>query len=103
MPARRRSVTSSPTSARPLTQPPSNSAPTPRKRLFPPPLHPHTGRPLPNKGPAEHTILTVNGRISLSRRRYAAPGVGSCCPLDGWLDRAEGSISLGLRELACRL
>jgi hypothetical protein len=58
---------------------------------------------LPNKGPAEHTILTVNGRISLSRRRYAAPGVGSCHPLDAWLDRAEDSLSLGLRELACRL
>ena len=28
--------------------------------------------PLQNKGPDEHTILTINGRISLSRRRYAA-------------------------------
>ena len=58
---------------------------------------------MPNKGPAEHTILTVNGRISLYRRRYAAPGVGSSHPLDAWLDRAEDSLSLGLRELACRL
>lgn len=56
-----------------------------------------------NKGPDEHTILTINGRISLSRRRYAAPGIGSCYPLDAWLDRAEDSLSLGLRELACRL
>lgn len=47
--------------------------------------------------------MTVNGRITLSRRRYAAPGVGSTHPLDAWLDRAEDSISLGLRELACRL
>jgi hypothetical protein len=60
--------------------------------------------PLQNKGPAEHTILTVKGRISLSRRRYAAAGVGSSHPLDAWLDRAEDSLSLGLRELvACRL
>jgi hypothetical protein len=58
---------------------------------------------LQNKGPAEHTILTVNGRISLSRRRYAAPDSGSSHPLDAWLDRAEDSLSLGLRELACRL
>jgi hypothetical protein len=58
---------------------------------------------LQNKGPAEHTTLTVNGRITLSRRRYAGPGVGSCHPLDAWLDHAEDSISLGLRELACRL
>ncbi len=70
---------------------------------FPPPLHPQTGTPLQNKGPDEHTLLTVNGRISLSRRRYAAAGVGSSYPLDSWLDRAEDSLSLGLRELACRL
>ena len=75
----------------------------PRKRLFPPPLHPETAKPLQNKGADEHTILTINGRISLSRRRYAAPGVGSSYPLDVWLDRAEDSLSLGLREMACRL
>jgi hypothetical protein len=96
-------VTSWPTSDRPPIRPPSNSAPTPRKRLFPPPLHPQTATPLQNKGPDERTLLTVNGRISLSRRRYAAPGVGSSYPLDSWLDRTEDSLSLGLRELACRL
>jgi hypothetical protein len=96
-------VTSWPTSDRPPIRPLSNSAPTPRKRLFPTPLHPQTGTPLQNKGPAERTLLTVNGRISLSRRRYAAPGVGSSYPLDSWLDRTEDSLSLGLRELACRL
>src|SRR5204862_8215262 len=67
------------------------------------PLHPHAGTPLQNKGQDEPTILTINGRISLSRRRYAAAGVGSSYPLDSWLDRAEASLSLGLRELACRL
>jgi hypothetical protein len=103
MPARRRSAISSRTSVWPPFRPPSSSAATPRKRLSPPPLHPQTGAPLQNKGPAEHTVLTVNGRITLSRRRYAAPGVGSCHPLDAWLDRAEDSLSLGLRELACRL
>jgi hypothetical protein len=96
-------VTSSPTSARPPIRPPSSSASTPRKRLFPPPPHPQTGAPLHNKGPDERTVLTVNGRLSLSRRRYAAAGVGSCYPLDTWLDRAEDSLSLGLREMACRL
>ena len=101
--ARRRSATCLPTSAPPPTRPPSNSAPTPRKRLSPPPLHPETGKPLQNKGPDEHTILTVNGRITLSRRRYAGPQVGSSYPLDGWLDRAEDTLSLGLREMACRL
>lgn len=47
--------------------------------------------------------MTINGRITLSRRRYAAAGVASSYPLDAWLDRAEDSLSLGLRELACRL
>ena len=56
-----------------------------------------------NKGRDDRTLLTLNGRISLSRRRYAAAGVGSSYPLDAWLDRAEDSLSLGLRELACRL
>jgi hypothetical protein len=96
-------VTFWPTSDKPPIRPPSSSAPTPRKRLFPPPLHPRTATPLQNKGPDEHTLLTVNGRICLSRRRYAAAGVGSSYPLDAWLDRAEDSLSLGLRELACRL
>jgi hypothetical protein len=29
--------------------------------------------------------------------------VGSCFPLDCWLDTAEDTVSLGLREMACRL
>jgi hypothetical protein len=29
--------------------------------------------------------------------------VGSCFPLDCWLDKAESTISLGVREMACRL
>lgn len=39
----------------------------------------------------------------MSRRRYAAKDAGSSYPLDAWLDTAEASLSLGLRELACRL
>src|SRR5205085_106658 len=40
---------------------------------------------------------------TIVRRRYAAPGLGSSHPLDAWLDKAEDSLSLGVRELACRL
>src|SRR5262249_15228824 len=58
---------------------------------------------LRNKGLDEHTVLTVNGRVTLSRRRYSGPDVGSCFPLDRWLDRAEDTVSLGVREMACRL
>ncbi len=63
-----------------------DSAPRRRRASgFPPPLHPQTGTPLQNKGPDEHTILTVNGRISLKRRRYAAADVGSCTLwIAGW-------------------
>lgn len=56
-----------------------------------------------NKGPENRSILTVNGRIVLTRRRYAAVGVSSSYPLDAWLDRIEDRISLGLREMVCRL
>ena len=58
---------------------------------------------MPNKGPEDHTVLTVNGRITLVRRRYAGPGVASHFPLDPWIDRLEDTVSLGLRELVCRL
>ena len=60
-------------------------APTPRKRLFPPPLHPQTGTPLQNKGPDEHTILTVNGRISLSPAAMPRPASAVVTPsIPGW-------------------
>ena len=48
-------------------------------------------------------MLTINGRVRLGRRRWHAPGEGTTAPLDGWMDVAEASISLGVREMACRL
>jgi hypothetical protein len=48
-------------------------------------------------------VLTVNDRVVLSRRRWYGPGLGSCTPVDALLDAAEASVSLGVRELACRL
>jgi hypothetical protein len=48
-------------------------------------------------------MLTVNGRVRLWRRRWHSPGQGTSTPLDAWLDLAEASISLGVREMACRL
>ena len=48
-------------------------------------------------------MLTVNGRVRLWRRRWHCPGEGSEAPLDAWLDAVEGTISLGVREMACRL
>ncbi len=48
-------------------------------------------------------MLTINGRVRLWRRRWHSPGEGTSTPLDSWLDTAEGTISLGVREMACRL
>jgi hypothetical protein len=48
-------------------------------------------------------VLTVNGRVTLSRRRYFAKDVGSFTPLDDWIDQAHARISHGVRAMACRL
>jgi|HubBroStandDraft_6_1064221.scaffolds.fasta_scaffold160841_2 hypothetical protein len=56
-----------------------------------------------NKGRQDYTILTVNGRVRLWRRRWHSSGQGTITPLDAWVDLAEASISLGVREMACRL
>jgi hypothetical protein len=74
----------------------------PRKRLFPPPRAPD-GRRLQNKGREPHSVLTANDRIDLWRTRWYSPAVGGVTPADAWLDAAEAAVSLGARELACRL
>jgi hypothetical protein len=48
-------------------------------------------------------VLTSNGRVRLLRRRWHSPEEGTTTPLDQWLDTLEGTISLGVREMACRL
>ncbi len=74
----------------------------PRKRLFPPPKAPD-GRRLQNKGRESHTVLTANDRLELERTRWYTPVAGGLTPADRWLDLAEATVSLGARELACRL
>jgi hypothetical protein len=74
----------------------------PRKRLFPPPKAPD-GRRLQNKGRESHTVLTANDRLELERTRWYTPAAGGLTPADSWLDLAEATVSLGARELACRL
>jgi hypothetical protein len=56
-----------------------------------------------NKGRQEKSTLTINGRVTLRRIRWHSPDEGSATPLDAVLDAAEATISLGVRELACRL
>jgi hypothetical protein len=48
-------------------------------------------------------VLTINGRVRLLRRRWYSPAEGTTTPLDQWLETAEATISLGVREMACRL
>jgi hypothetical protein len=74
-----------------------------RKPLFPPPKHSQTGKNLRNKGRQEYSVLTINGRVSLRRIRWHGTGDGSCTPLDVYLDKTEQTISVGAREIGCRL
>jgi hypothetical protein len=71
--------------------------------LFPPPKEIATGKNLRNKGPQEYSVLTVNGRVYLKRIRWHGATVGSLTIIDAYLDRAEQTISVGVREMACRL
>jgi hypothetical protein len=48
-------------------------------------------------------VLTVNGRVTLTRRRWSSPATGSITPLDALLDAAEATLTVGVREMACRL
>lgn len=68
-----------------------------------PPISPTNQRPLRNKGRQPYTMQTVNGKIKLQRTRWHSPQDGGLTPTDAWLDEAEATISLGVREMACRL
>ena len=48
-------------------------------------------------------MQTANGRIDTRRTRWYAAGQGSDTPLDRLLDQAEAVVSVGVRELCCRL
>jgi hypothetical protein len=71
--------------------------------LFPPPKEVASGKNLHNKGQQEYSVNTVNDRVVLRRIRWYAPGLGSLTVIDRYLDQAEQSISVGVREMACRL
>ena len=53
-----------------------------RKPLFPPPKDPSTGKTKRNKGRQDFTVLTINGRVQLWRRRWYSPEEGTTTPLD---------------------
>jgi hypothetical protein len=74
-----------------------------RRPLFPPPQEVATQTKLRNKGRQEYTILTLNGRVCIKRIRWHGPTTGSCTIIDSYLDQAEKTITVGVREMACRL
>jgi hypothetical protein len=53
-----------------------------RKPLLPPPKDTTTGQSKRNKGRQEFTVLTINGRVRIRRRRWHSLGEGTTTPLD---------------------
>lgn len=74
-----------------------------RKPLFPPPVDQKTGRKKRNKGKQPKKILTLNGSIRVVRRWWHSDVDGSVAPADEFIDLEERTVSIGVREMACRL
>jgi len=62
-----------------------------------------SGLPLKHKGSDSRSTLSSNGRVSIRRKRWQAKAGGGVMPVDALLDAAEATVSLGARELCCRL
>jgi hypothetical protein len=55
-----------------------------------------------SRGIEPRSTLTSNGRVSVRRRCWRILAGGLSIPVDGLLDAAEATVSLGARELCCR-
>lgn len=66
-------------------------------------MDPASGLPLEHKGSDSRSTLSSNGRVSIRRKRWRAAGGGGLTPADALLDAAEATVSVGARELCCRL
>ena len=62
-----------------------------------------TGKLLEYKGTDPRSTLTSNGRVSIRRKRWQALTGGGVMPVDTLLDAAEATVSLGTRNLCCRI
>lgn len=60
-------------------------------------------KPMRNKGRQSRTVLTVSGRVKLLRRWWHAPDAGSLAPADEVVDPQMNTVSVGAREMGCRL
>jgi hypothetical protein len=56
-----------------------------------------------NKGRQARHMTTVNGEVKLVRRWWFAPEAGSIAPADEVIDPQMPTVSVGVREMACRL
>ena len=56
-----------------------------------------------NKGRQSRSVVTVLGVVKVVRRWWHATGQGSVVPADEVIDPGLASVSLGVREMACRL
>lgn len=56
-----------------------------------------------NKGRQSRRMTTINGVVKLVRRWWYAPGAGSVAPADEVIDPQMPTVSVGVREMACRL
>jgi hypothetical protein len=65
-------------------------------------VDPVTGRKKANKGRQRKSVLTANGSIDVVRRWWHS-SAGSVAPADGFIDVEERTVSLGVREMVCRL
>lgn len=56
-----------------------------------------------DKGRQKHSLMTVNGRIRVWRKRWQPTCGGSLTPIDEWLQQTCETFTRGVIELACRL
>lgn len=61
------------------------------------------GRHLADKGRSQRGLVTVNGEVRLERRHYHGREAGTLTPVDALAELAQATVSLGVREMACRL
>jgi hypothetical protein len=58
---------------------------------------------LADKGRQSRTVLTINGKIAITRRWWYGPQIGSLVPADEILDDRGETITPGVVEMACRV
>jgi hypothetical protein len=58
---------------------------------------------LKNKGLEGRSTLSACGRLVLARRRWQGLAGGGVAPVDKLVDAVEATVSLGARELCCRM